>query len=75
MASDSSNNVWIDRDAAGIGWSTGNYDGYDLLSAVTHEFGHMLGLDHDVMGDRLNVSERSVQELGTLAVMSMGTAS
>jgi hypothetical protein len=30
----------------------------DLFSAVTHEFGHILGLDHDVMGATLGISER-----------------
>lgn len=43
--------VWIDRDAAGYGWrvdpSTTAVREMDLLSAVTHEFGHFLGLDHD----------------------------
>ena len=42
------NCVWIDRDAAGYGWNAGlGSGGMDLLSAVTHEFGHKLGLYHD----------------------------
>jgi len=36
--------IWIDRDGAGAGWGTG---GYDLESALKHEFGHMLGFDHE----------------------------
>ena len=46
------NRVWIDRDAAGYGWSV-NAGGVDLFSAVTHEFGHVLGFDHDEMGATL----------------------
>jgi len=37
--------IWIDQDAAGYGWS--NPGGVDLLTALSHEFGHVLGLDHD----------------------------
>jgi titin len=42
------NMVWIDVDAAGIGWSItdeGAFAGFDLVSVVSHELGHMLGLD------------------------------
>ena len=43
--------VWIDRNAAGHGWSFapgGGLDGrVDLLSAVTHELGHVLEHDDD----------------------------
>ena len=55
------NRVWIDRDAAGYGWSV-NSGGVDLYSAVTHEFGHVLGLrhhdDHAVMGKTLGAGVR-----------------
>ncbi|MGL5064895.1 MAG: hypothetical protein ACRC62_33380 [Microcoleus sp.] len=54
--------VRIDDDAAGYGWS-GSVDTIapnriDLLSTVTHEFGHILDYDHDVMGEVLGVGER-----------------
>ena len=53
--------VWIDRDAAGYGWSV-NSGGVDLFSAVTHEFGHVLGFDHkdqlDAMGATLTPDVR-----------------
>ena len=48
----SSDMIWIDRDAAGYGWGGPsdvygtNVAGMDLLSVVTHEFGHKLGFDH-----------------------------
>jgi hypothetical protein len=41
-----SDRIVVDLDAAGYGWSV-NSGGVDLLSAVTHEFGHVLGFDHD----------------------------
>jgi hypothetical protein len=54
--------VKIDDDAAGYGWSsslnTVNPNQVDLLSTLTHEFGHILGFDHDDMGEALGVSER-----------------
>ena len=56
-----SNLVWIDRDAAGYGWSTdsGPGGGMDLPSAVSHELGHKLGLEHsdghDVMAPTLTL--------------------
>lgn len=50
-----SNLIWLDRDAAGYGWGGG---GMDLLSVVTHELGHQLGYDHDVMAERIDVGKR-----------------
>ncbi len=50
VASSSTNIVWIDTDAAGIGWnlqweSSPYAPGVNLLTVVAHEFGHKLGLD------------------------------
>ncbi|MBD2578050.1 SdrD B-like domain-containing protein [Oscillatoria sp. FACHB-1406] len=54
--------VKLDDDAAGYGWSESldavNPDRVDLLSALTHEFGHILGYDHSDMGEALGVGER-----------------
>ncbi len=56
--------MWVDADAAGYGWSYSTEDlrsgGVDLLSVLTHELGHILGYDHDVMGESLNVGERQL---------------
>ncbi|MEL6159317.1 MAG: malectin domain-containing carbohydrate-binding protein [Cyanobacteria bacterium J06627_32] len=54
--------IRLDDDAAGYGWSTSlieiEPEQIDLLSAVTHEFGHILGLTHDELGETLGVGER-----------------
>ena len=55
--------VWIDQDASGHGWSVDHRSPgrMDLLSAVTHEFGHALGFEHDeasVMQATLDVAFR-----------------
>ena len=55
--------ITIDGDAAGYGWhadggSAVEEGKVDLLSALAHEYGHILGYDHDVMGDTLGVGER-----------------
>ncbi|HYT92608.1 MAG TPA: hypothetical protein VEL76_28085, partial [Gemmataceae bacterium] len=45
------NATWIDRTAQGWGWSvTGAPDRMDLLTVVTHELGHVLGLPPTATG-------------------------
>jgi parallel beta-helix repeat protein len=74
------NTIWIDRDAAGWGWfvdptpwddseftapgDQGEQERMDLLSAIMHEMGHVLGLAHDgdgVMIESLAAGERRTQ--------------
>ncbi len=77
IASESSSVIWIDANAAGMGWfvdsspwensefETGDGIGnrYDLLSVVAHELGHLLGFEHDVMGESLEVNQRNLSWL------------
>src|SRR5678815_638615 len=55
--------VWIDSDAAGSGWSA-NSGAFDLVTAVAHELGHVLGIDHSaepgVMHDDLAPGVRAL---------------
>jgi len=56
--------VVLDDDAAGYGWSDSvddvDLDDIDLLSVLTHEFGHVLGYDHEIMGESLEVGVRDL---------------
>src|SRR5262245_3564522 len=62
LAGTDGSTVWVDDDAAGQGWSVAQdgvtADDVDLYSAVVHEFGHMLGYEHDVLDATLAVGER-----------------
>ena len=56
FANEYENTILIDTNAGGYGWAlntfgnTGTDPRVDLLSTVTHEFGHLLGFDHDDHG-------------------------
>ena len=50
LASEVSNTIWLDTNAAGHGWridsvASSQPTGMDLLSVISHELGHLLGLE------------------------------
>ena len=59
--------ITLDDDAAGHGWSTSipsvGLGQVDLYSALVHEYGHVLGYDHDVLGAALGLDERHLPSL------------
>ena len=75
MAS-ASNVIWIDVNGGDYGWSVNSSGGgVDLTSVLTHEMGHMLGLEDlahadDVMGSLLSPGEIRLPTLHSLAPLS-----
>jgi hypothetical protein len=61
------NEIVIDSDAAGYGYSTGRVN---LLSVVKHELGHALGFDHDVLGENLALGPGALPPSGSPASTS-----
>ncbi|MCH8046089.1 MAG: matrixin family metalloprotease [Planctomycetes bacterium] len=76
--------IRIDDDAAGVGWNVGASSGHrlaissgtpqvrvDVLTVVMHEFGHLLGRDHDeggVMSPTISAGIRIGAELRPLRI-------
>jgi subtilisin-like proprotein convertase family protein len=88
----SGNAIWLDDNAAGWGWfvdrtprddsefttpgDQGEQGRMDLLTALTHEMGHILGLDHDaggVMQETLAPGTRLSPPIGVTAAAITGS--
>jgi hypothetical protein len=70
LASDDT--VWLDIDAAGYGWSGSH--GLNLASVITHEFGHVLGFEHDDHDDVMRSTLQPRESLlGNSLVEALGS--
>ena len=72
LAETDGSTITLDDDAAGYGWSLDGLideNSVDLLSTITHEFGHILDYEHNdldpVMNAELAVGERTVTDVNT----------
>jgi VCBS repeat-containing protein len=66
--------ITLDGDGAGHGWSS-SFDAVtpgqvDLYSALVHEYGHVLGYNHDLLGEQLPLGMRHLPT--ALASLSAG---
>jgi hypothetical protein len=85
LSSEASQTIWLDLNAGGHGWQVGGWShsspsGMDLLTVVSHELGHLLGLPDldptthagDLMASRLSVGiQRSPLELTSQSLTTL----